>query len=525
MLIPAFQINLNHSILSGLATIGKFDGERASLTCATDGGRLFVHCPQEDVTDGPNVRFLSINKEVSGLDAGALDPNLGRDVLLVGMHNQLLVFDVELNQDLIYKEVPDGINALRFGMVGSIPAPLAVVGGNCSIQGFDYEGQEAFWTVTGDVVTALTFCDVEGDGKNELIVGSEDCEIRIFQDESVISEITESDSIAALTNIREYKYGFALENGTLGVYNRTKREWRKKQKNQVRALSAFDLDGDGVPELVAGLSNGRLEVRNDHNGELIYKDQFGDGVAAVLAAEFTGDGRQQIIVCSEDGEVRGYLAAEAELGSNLMDVQMEEGALEELNSRKAELLAELRSYDKTIESASSGDAGSGAAQIVPPDTKIQMKCLHWEKGVAIEVSTTNDACIKSIAAFGENIFENSDSHVLHPRTATTSLTLRLTLPSNVPTTLKLSVLVGSWSGKQFRVFEESVHIPRFAMYARVPQAPIPSSCLVFDIQVPVHKVEKWLEVTGSIYINHTVSLPDSELIVVWHSRASGVSLN
>jgi len=63
----------------------------------------------------------------------------------------------------------------------------------------------------------------------------------------------------------------------MGVYNRTKRVWRKKQKNKVTALSAFDLDGDGaklaeasgpggvtcctgVPELIAGLSNGRIEV-------------------------------------------------------------------------------------------------------------------------------------------------------------------------------------------------------------------------------------------------------------------------
>jgi Bardet-Biedl syndrome 2 protein len=103
MLIPAFQLNLNHTILPGLVTIGKFDGKRASLTCATDGGRLFVHCPQEG--SGAEVRFLSINKEVSGLAAGPLDPNLGRDVLLVGMRNQLLVFDVEENVDLIFKEV------------------------------------------------------------------------------------------------------------------------------------------------------------------------------------------------------------------------------------------------------------------------------------------------------------------------------------------------------------------------------------------------------------------------------------
>lgn len=490
MLIPAFQLSLNHTILPGLVTIGKFDGERASLTCATDGGRLFVHCPQEGT--GAEVRFLSINKEVSGLAAGPLNPTLGRDVLLVGMRNQLLVFDVEKNEDLIFKEVPDGINALRYGHVGNVSTPLAVVGGNCSIQGFDFEGNEAFWTVTGDVVTSLTFCDIEGDGLNELIVGSEDCEIRIFQDESVMSEITESDSIAQLTNMQQFKYGFALENGTMGVYNRTKRVWRKKQKNIVTALAAFDLDGDGVPELISGLSNGRIEVRNDTNGELIYRDQFERGVAAVLAADYTGDGKTQIVVCSEDGEVRGYSAAEAELGNNLMDMQMEETALQELNLRKQELLSELRNYEKTIESAS-GNQNTVAPGVVPADTRIEVSAKHWENGLSIQVKTNNDACIKSIAAFGENIFEKSDSTVLHPHKATTSLELKLTLSTNTPTSLKLSALVGSWSGSQFRVFEEIVAIPRFSMYAIVPSATLPSSSMVFDFPVHVQKVEKWLQ--------------------------------
>ena len=32
--------------------------------------------------------------------------------------------------------------------------------------------------------------------------------------------------------------------------------------------------------------------------------QFERGVAAVLTADYTGDGRTQIVVCSEDGEVQ-----------------------------------------------------------------------------------------------------------------------------------------------------------------------------------------------------------------------------
>ena len=47
--------------------------------------------------------------------AGALNPENDKDVLCIGMQNQLLLYDVENNSDLQYKEVPDGINALVFG--------------------------------------------------------------------------------------------------------------------------------------------------------------------------------------------------------------------------------------------------------------------------------------------------------------------------------------------------------------------------------------------------------------------------
>jgi Bardet-Biedl syndrome 2 protein len=88
---------------------------------------------------------------------------------------------VHHNADIYYKDVPDGVNSLVIGKLGDYEDPLCIVGGNCSIQGFDKEGNEMFWTVTGDKVTALSLCDTNGDGLKELLVGSEDYEIRIFQ--------------------------------------------------------------------------------------------------------------------------------------------------------------------------------------------------------------------------------------------------------------------------------------------------------------------------------------------------------
>lgn len=41
----------------------------------------------------------------------------------------------------------DGANAIVLGTLGDISSPLAIIGGNCALQGFDHEGKDLFWTV------------------------------------------------------------------------------------------------------------------------------------------------------------------------------------------------------------------------------------------------------------------------------------------------------------------------------------------------------------------------------------------
>lgn len=66
-------------------------------------------------------------------------------------------------------QVPDGGNAIAIGRLGEFGHPLALVGGNCSIHGFDAEGNDPFWTVTGDNVSSLALSDFDGDTINEVM--------------------------------------------------------------------------------------------------------------------------------------------------------------------------------------------------------------------------------------------------------------------------------------------------------------------------------------------------------------------
>jgi hypothetical protein len=47
---------------------------------------------------------------------------------------------------------------------------------------------------------------------------------------------------------------------------------------------AFDLDADGVPELISGWTNGKVEVRKDSDGSLVYSDKFKAPIAHIVKA-------------------------------------------------------------------------------------------------------------------------------------------------------------------------------------------------------------------------------------------------
>ena len=172
------------------------------------------------------IAMLNINQRVTAIQAGRLDPDSNRDVLLVGTPTNLLAYDVERNADLFHKDVPDGVNALvvgELGLANTGKQPLAIVGGNCSIQGFDHEGNDPFWTVTGDNVSSLSLVDYHNNGNKRLVVGSEDFEIRIFAEDEILAEITETEAVTALAPVEGGRFGYALANGTVGVYEKTTR--------------------------------------------------------------------------------------------------------------------------------------------------------------------------------------------------------------------------------------------------------------------------------------------------------------
>jgi len=308
----SFKIELGMPVLPGMVAMGKFDGKNPSLACGTSGNRVFVWSPhKQGANNRVEVQYLNINRELKALHAARLDSTKPDDALLVGSPSHVLAFNVEENKDMYLNEVSDGVMCITSGNVdGKV---LCLVGGNCSIQGFDHEGDEAFWTVAGDVVAAMCVADLNKDGSNEVVVGSEDNDIRICKAAGdVLLESTQTDKVTALCHVEGNLFAYGLANGTVGVYELSEagqlvRRWRVKSKHRVCAVQALDIDSDGRMEVIIGWSNGRVEVRRETTGEVKSKDGLDSAIAAIMVGDLRLDGRPQAIVCSVDGQVRGYI--------------------------------------------------------------------------------------------------------------------------------------------------------------------------------------------------------------------------
>ena len=116
-----------------------------------------------------DVNILNINQKINSLCCGKFRAEDENDLLVIGTQTSLLVYDVYNNKDLFFKEIPDGSNCVAISQIGSLEKTIAISGSNSAIQGFDQDGNDSYWTVTGDNVVCMCACDLNQDGLNEVI--------------------------------------------------------------------------------------------------------------------------------------------------------------------------------------------------------------------------------------------------------------------------------------------------------------------------------------------------------------------
>lgn len=580
---PAFQVHVQQPVLERVAQVGKFDGRHAALACGTTAGKVFLHSPNEQADNGEaldagagdgqqRVRFLKVNRRITALAAGKFSASDAGDSLVVGTQASLLAYNVDKNSDIFYKDVPDGVHTMLFAPAPTLkaaavePSRMVVVGGNCSLQGFAGDGSELFWTVTGDNVRALALGDVTGHGREELIVGSDDYEIRAFQNEELMYECTETSAVLALTPIATTTdkpanlFGYALDNGTVGVYKGKSRAWRVKSKNIPVAIHSFDVNGDGDKEIVIGWNNGKFEARKIANGEVAHREVLSSPVAALVSGDYRMDGSDQLICCSADGEIRGYLTPSGDSpgpiagGVNTAAAEKalkEEKEVAKLSKHKADLQMELKTLEANSSSKSSGGISvaslSGTSGVGGPtgssnggkngkagglriraDTKIKVKNAtnKSSSGYELEISTENEHVIKMavLYEYDAGIFEG-ESLVIRPATMSSTLTIPLPLTKHTAAKLDIKILVGSrGNNTSFHVFESGFKLPKFAVFVHLPGLEgleNPKGSVKFRTPLKIHQMISWVDQAFTL----TQSIPESTHVsLIFRNARDGSAL-
>eukprot|EP00898_Chlorokybus_atmophyticus_P001694 jgi/Chlat1/2525/Chrsp175S02381 len=492
---PSFQLHLGAAIDRGSVCVGLFDGVRPSLAAATTGGRVLVHSPhragtgtdEDGATGGAalpdGISYLNMQRPVTALAAGAMtstttDVGGGKkELLLVGAAQGLLAYDVVRNTDAFYVEVPDGVRALVHGRPEGSKRPLAIAGGRCTIAGFDGGGTERLWTVTGDDVTCMALADVDGSGSGEeqLLVGSADRDIRAFRGEEVVAEVAEAAPATALCGIRGVgapRWAYALEDGAVGLYEGTNRAWRvRRGRHTAAAITTFDADGDGVPEVIVAWTGGRLEARSQRDGTLVahMADDFADA-AALLRADYRLEGRESLLCCSTRGELRAYPPAapnRAVVAASTSAVEDREAAFAELAQRKQELLYELQSFENS--------ARTGVPEALAPVQAQVTVSLSRTAGCELVVQAGGaGASIRGAIVTAEGLFEKGNC-MSFPRSSGPELRIPLNPPADISAELQIQVFVGADSGSVYEVMDLQLKLPKFAMYSPLKDGQAPQS--------------------------------------------------
>ncbi|VDM97509.1 unnamed protein product [Thelazia callipaeda] len=427
---PVFSYGISHHIVPNCARFGSTDNtEQSQLVVATTTNKIIIHDSEI---------ILNINEKIQALEVTKLFGTY--DVIIVGTVSSILVYDAYKNISVFKRDVADGVNCIQVGNFSTYEK-LIFCGGNCAIWGFDIEGKDVFWTVTGDNVLSLCLSDIDNDGISELIVGSESFDIRVFKGDLLLYEMTETDAVINLHDFGNGMFAYALLNGTLGMYKGNTRLWRIKSQNEVAALAQFP----DAQTVVCAWINGKIEMRDSETGEVKVTESIGDDIAALFVNS------ENLVVISKDGNVHGFAGQVEE-----KIIESQQNLLHELNMKKYKILAELKNYErdemeveKTTEKETKFLLDFLIIMLIiyfQIDTKLE-SCLQVDSQakppcIELQLSASGDALIRAVILFAEGIF-NGESYVIHPdEDLTSNMAIQLRPEKDLAVDLHIEAFLG-----------------------------------------------------------------------------------
>jgi len=231
------------------------------------------------------------------------------------------------------------------------------------------------------------------------------------------------------------------------------------------------------------------------------------------------DGKEEVIICTDSGEVRGYLPADAELIAMTEDgVQKantkDQKEIAKLHAEKQVLMAELRLLERNAQSLKKGgDRGDGSTNATPqsslsPSTSLSYKLEASEEDgfVALRVEASTEVQISNLIAIDQDgaVLDGSEVLVVSPAPSNKSAILPLRPTKNQQGTLRIQTHISSRGNygthsvgsSHLQVVEKTLDVPKFSVFSMLAESCSclePSSSVTLRINESLQRVADWIK--------------------------------
>jgi hypothetical protein len=352
-MFPVAQYETHENSIPYLTAVGNFTGNGHCFAAASSAMRLCCF----DTTAAPDQSrsHVKVGQKITCVEPVKYQEH---DAIVVGTDNSVRLFDVRTDTQVFCTLIDEGATAVVIGADKTI-----YVGWNCAILGYNFAGDEVFWTVTGDIVTAM--CEVTWDGQQCIMAASDDRMLRCFLGQEAIRERRVKHRVALLRPLGPNKYVIAFDKGAIALHEGAHKVWDLAAGGQVVGLEVIDYSGSGTRDVAFATDEGAIGVLSMSLGSLTISHDTALRLAGLHLIDLKNDGHLCLIVIGTGGPVRVFMPHRTEgLGAEARREFDLRQAQPSLIKEKARLL--LREYELTRDldgSAPVTGAASGRAPV------------------------------------------------------------------------------------------------------------------------------------------------------------------
>ena len=390
-----------------------------------------------------------------------------------------MCYDLNQNKTLFDRDIMEGVYCMVYGQYSSYPEPICICGGSYNIIGIDINGEDKFWTVLGGNAICLKLNDINNDGANELIVGTDDYTIRFYQNEDNINEINENTKIIEVEYIDNTVLAYALENGTIGRYKGNDRLWRKKEKGYVTSILVIDFNKDNYYEILCGWSTGKLQMLETSQGRILIETDLNKSIAKMFydnillgSSNNIYNKYNQLLVLTNNGEVYGFdyslnerIIKNKFIAKDKKVLQKDLNKYESSLQEKTELIKKLE--DLAIKESNKSKINSPKDEIVLPKNttvNIDLQSNNDFKCADLIIESSENTVIKMVIIQSEQIYKG-ETMVKYPNKETNKVIIQIKTKKDMNINLHIKALVGkSYFLDDYQVFEFNKIIPKYCFY-------------------------------------------------------------